>query len=95
VETEAPPLISGGWQIGTGFAAVNPQSQSRRFYAVYEGAAFGHPERGIIALLARGHGADDEAKGANAAAQLVVHSFAEGILAPGERLEQNGRHIWR
>ncbi len=80
METEAPPLISGGWQIGTGFAATRPQSQSRRFYAVYEGAAFGHPERGIIALLARGHGAGDQVKGANAAAQLVVHSFAEGYF---------------
>jgi hypothetical protein len=79
VETEQP-LISGGWQIGTGFAATRPQSQSRRFYAVYEGGAFGHPERGIIALLARGHGAGDQVKGANQAAQLVVHSFAEGYF---------------
>jgi hypothetical protein len=80
VETEAPPLISGGWQIGTGFAAAKPQSQSRRFYAVYEGAAFGHPERGIVAMLARGHGTGDAVKGANEAAQLVVHSFAEGYF---------------
>ncbi len=79
METEAP-LVSGGWQIGTGFAAVKPQSQSQRFYAVYEGEAFGHPERGIIALLARGHGAGEKVKGANEAAQLVVHSFAEGYF---------------
>jgi len=83
VETD-PPLISGGWQIATGFAASAPQQLSRRFYAVYEGSAFGHPERGLIAALARGHeggpGAEPGVKGANEAAQLVVHSFAEGYF---------------
>jgi hypothetical protein len=83
VETDAP-LVSGGWQIATGFAATKSQQQSRRFYAVYEGSAFGHPERGLIATLAHGHegGNDPEpsAKGANEAAQLVVHSFAEGYF---------------
>jgi hypothetical protein len=91
VESEAP-LISGGWEIATGFAASAPQQRSRRFYAVYEGSAFGHPERGLIAALAHGHesqssaGSGEEwgtvpgAKGANEAAQLVVHSFAEGYF---------------
>jgi hypothetical protein len=85
VETEArAPLISGGWQLGTGFAASAPPRQSRRFYAVYEGSAFGHPERGILAAVARGHetseGPGQNVKGANEAAQLVVHSFAEGYF---------------
>jgi hypothetical protein len=54
---------------------------SARFYAVYEGEAFGHPERGIIAVIARGHAADTEGvKGAQSAAQLAVHSFAEGYF---------------
>ncbi len=83
MESETP-LLSGGWQIATGFAASAPQQQSRRFYAVYEGSAFGHPERGLIAALARGHetgnAAEAGAKGANEAAQLVVHSFAEGYF---------------
>jgi hypothetical protein len=84
LQSESPPVISGGWQIGTGFAASLPPRQSSRFYAVYEGSAFGHPERGIIATVARGHetgsGSGDSLKGAHEAAQLVVHSFAEGYF---------------
>ncbi len=76
-----PPIASGGWQIATGFAATALSSESQRFYAVYDGAAFGHPERGIIAAIARGHSVDDSGiKGASEAAQLVVHSFAEGYF---------------
>jgi hypothetical protein len=75
------PIVSGGWEIATGFAASVPPSESAQFYAVYEGSAFGHPERGILAAIARGHAADGEAvKGAGDSAQLVVHSFAEGYF---------------
>jgi hypothetical protein len=71
---DADPLVSGGWRIATQFAAP---SRDRNFYAVYEGSAFGHAERGIIAAMAA---AQSPAKGASAAAQLVVHSFAEGFF---------------
>ena len=81
MDKEAVPVVSGGWQVATGFAATAPVAASARFYAVYEGEAFGHPERGIIAVIARGHAADTEGvKGAQAAAQLAVHSFAEGYF---------------
>jgi hypothetical protein len=75
------PIVSGGWQIATRFAATAAPSASRRFYAVYEGGAFGHPERGIIAAMARGHpDSESHVKGAGEAAQLVIHSFAEGYF---------------
>jgi hypothetical protein len=74
VPADIEPLASGGWQIATQFAA---RSQASSFFAVYEGSAFGHAERGIIAALAA---AQTPAKGASAAAQLVVHSFAEGFF---------------
>ncbi len=77
----AAPIVSGGWQIATGFAATLAPSESPRFYVVYEGGAFGHPERGIIAVIARGHAEDAESiRGARESAQLVVHSFAEGYF---------------
>jgi hypothetical protein len=71
---DVEPLASGGWQIATQFVAP---AQASNFYAVYEGSAFGHAERGIVAALAA---AQTPAKGASAAAQLVVHSFAEGFF---------------
>jgi hypothetical protein len=75
------PIVSGGWELETGFAAALRPSESARFYAVYEGSAFGHPERGVIAAIACGHAnAGGSLQGANAAAQLVVHSFAEGYF---------------
>ncbi len=81
MKTVAEPISNGGWQIAAQFAATGARRASRRFYAVYEGDAFGHPERGIIAVMARGHpdGAEN-VKGASESAQLVVHSFAEGYF---------------
>jgi len=69
------PLASGGWRIATQF--IGDTRSAANFYAVYEGSAFGHAERGIIAAMAA---AQTPAKGASAAAQLVVHSFAEGFF---------------
>jgi hypothetical protein len=69
------PLASGGWRIATQF--IGETRSAANFYAVYEGSAFGHAERGIIAAMAA---AQTPAKGASAAAQLVVHSFAEGFF---------------
>jgi hypothetical protein len=72
---DAGNLVSGGWRIAAQFAGAADQKTS--FYAVYEGSAFGHGERGIIAAMA---GAQPPSKGAGFAAQLVVHSFAEGFF---------------
>ena len=81
IEEPAAPIVSAGWRIGTGFAASLAPSASRRFYAVYEGGAFGHAERGIVAAIARGHPeGGSHIKGASESAQLVVHSFAEGYF---------------
>jgi len=69
-------LVSGGWRIAAQFARA-AEAEQKDFYAVYEGSAFGHGERGIVAAMA---GAQAAGKGAGAAAQLVVHSFAEGFF---------------
>jgi len=77
----AGDVNSGGWRIAAGFAADLPALQSRNFYAVYAGDAFGHAERGIIAVMARAHpDAPDHEAGARDSAQLVVHSLAEGYF---------------
>jgi hypothetical protein len=68
---------SGGWHISARFAAPANTGKNPNFYAVYEGDAFGHPERGIIAAIAA---AQMPARGAGPAAQLVLHSFAEGFF---------------
>jgi serine/threonine protein phosphatase PrpC len=75
VPADVEPLSSGGWRIATQFAG--PPKAAENFYAVYEGSTFGHAERGIIAVMAA---AETPAKGAAEAAQLVVHSFAEGFF---------------
>lgn len=77
----AGDIISGGWRITPGFAASTPSSESRNFYAVYPGEAFGAPERGVIAAMARAHPElPDQSTGARDSAQLVVHSLAEGYF---------------
>ncbi len=74
-------LELGGWRIGIGFASSVGLAVSRHFYAVYGGDAFDHAERGIAAIMARAHPGDREHPGgAQEAAQLVVHSFAEGYF---------------
>jgi hypothetical protein len=81
VTAETEPVTSGGWRIGTGFAASIPARHAHHFYAVYAGDAFGHPERGIIAAIARAHPeAQEHAAGARDSAQLTVHSLAEGYF---------------
>jgi hypothetical protein len=75
------PVAAAGWQIATGFAASFAADRSRNFYAVYTGDNFGHPERGIVGAIARGHPKNPgQARGARDAAQLVVHSLAEGYF---------------
>ncbi len=74
-------IESGGWRIAAGFAATALPRHSSNFYAVYAGDAFGHPQRGIIAAMARAHTESTEHNhGARESAQLVVHSLAEGYF---------------
>ncbi|MDD2877503.1 MAG: protein kinase [Acidiphilium sp.] len=76
----AGEINDGGWRIATGFAATSLHN-SHNFYAVYAGDAFGHPERGVIAIMARAHAeSPEQATGARYAAQIVVHSLAEGYF---------------
>jgi hypothetical protein len=77
----------GGWRVEPGFAVCGDSAGLRHFYAVYTGDAFGHPERGVIAIMARAH--PDRAGhegGAYEAAQLVVHGFAEGYFGAPKTL---------
>lgn len=92
---EDAPLTNGGWQIATRFATAAAADATTNFYAVYEGEAFGHPERGIIAIIARGHPAQRAGmKGAQETAQLVVHSFAEGYFgAPRTLAPKRAAHL--
>jgi len=87
VTASAEPVTSGAWQIATGFAATVLPRDSRNFYAVYAGDAFGHTERGIIAAMARAHPDHAEHTGdARDCAQLVVHSLAEGYFGAARTL---------
>ncbi|MDR3520351.1 MAG: protein kinase [Acidocella sp.] len=76
------PLASGGWQIRTGFTGTDAASH----FSVYQGSDFGHPERGILAAIARAHPAGAAESGAakacgpRDAAQISVFSFAEGYF---------------
>jgi hypothetical protein len=74
------PVTGGGWSIAAGFAAQNTSKTSQNFYAIYEGANFNAPERGIIAAIARAHPAAPDAKLLGHAAQLAVHTLAEGYF---------------
>ncbi len=60
-----------GWQIGAGFAGAAPGSLN--FYAIYEGAAYDAPERGTVAVIARGE--------TRMAAELVARSFIDGYFS--------------
>ncbi|HQT64929.1 MAG TPA: protein kinase [Acidocella sp.] len=70
------PLASGGWQVQAGFVGDSASD----FFAIYEGSAFGNPERGIMAAIARAHPTGGNGAGARDAVQLSVHSFAEGYF---------------
>jgi hypothetical protein len=81
MDHDSGEIASGGWRIGAGFATSTRAGPALPFYAVYEGGAFGHKERGIIAAMACAHpGGADGGRGAREAAQLAVHSFAEGYF---------------
>jgi hypothetical protein len=70
-----------GWVVSPGFATQAPSEQSSAFYALYDGAEFAAPSRGLAAIIAQSHGdASQPAAKARDAVQLAVHSFAEGYF---------------
>jgi len=74
------PVTAGGWTIAAGFAAQRGSKTSLNFYAIYEGANFSAPERGIIAAIARAHPVAADTKAPGHAAQVAVHELAEGYF---------------
>ncbi|WP_297367200.1 bifunctional protein-serine/threonine kinase/phosphatase [Acidocella sp.] len=77
----AAPLCAGAWSLALGFASTQGAEVSRNFYAVYEGAPFGAAERGLLAVMARGHGLEGTGGLAGRdSAQSAVHGFAEGYF---------------
>jgi Protein kinase domain len=85
-ERQAAPVRNNGWVISPGFAAQAPSEQASSFYALYDGADFAGPEatangRGLAAVIAQSHpDAGQPGTAARDAAQLAVHSFAEGYF---------------
>ena len=91
VMPESGLLTSGDWVIGTGFAAQAAPGGSNSFYAIYDNTAFAESAsseqgRGLAAIIAQSHPdlahPDLASSGGSArdAAQLAVHSFAEGYF---------------
>jgi Protein kinase domain len=78
---EAEPATNTGWVVSSGFAAQAPSEQASSFYALYDGADFAAPARGLAAIIAQSP-ADPTQPGnaARDAVQLAVHSFAEGYF---------------
>jgi hypothetical protein len=76
-----PPdeIAFDGWRVSV--SATEPPLPAGTFFASYTGAAFEHPERGMICVLALAHPDGKEgAAHAAASAQLVVHSVADGYF---------------
>ncbi|HUM08678.1 MAG TPA: serine/threonine-protein kinase [Acidocella sp.] len=78
---DATPVENGAWRVATAFAAQSVSASSHNFFAVYTGESFASPERGVIGVMARAHAEGRiSLPGARDAAQLAVHSFAEGYF---------------
>jgi len=74
----APPTVMerGGWRLEQKFAA----GPAPHVWLVHDGADFGHPERGILAVLATAHPLRGEEETARRSAWLVSDGFAEGYF---------------
>lgn len=78
---DTAPVESGAWRVATAFAAQSVSASSHNFFAIYTGDGFESPERGVIGVMARAHAEGQiSLPGARDAAQLAVHSFAEGYF---------------
>jgi hypothetical protein len=80
------PAPHSAWVVTPGFAAQAPSEQASSFYALYDGTDFAAPDstakgRGLAAIIAQAHpDASQPGTAARDAAQLAVHSFAEGYF---------------
>ena len=63
------------WGVTPGFAA--PEGQGSSLYALYDGADYAAPGRGLVAIIAQAH---PEPGQPSHAAQLAAHCFAEGYF---------------
>jgi hypothetical protein len=73
---DQPQISAGGWTlvVGAASAAAEPDG-NHEFHATYSGEAFGSPQRGLIAVVARGAG-----RSAREAAEIAVHELVEGYF---------------
>ena len=77
-------ISAGGWTLAVGAAsAASRPDRNHEFHAFYSGAAFGQPQRGLVAAVARGSGAE---RGAREAAEIAVHEFVEGYFSAAATL---------
>ena len=76
---ETEPARNTGWAVSPGFAAQAQSEHASSFYALYNGADFAAPGRGLAAIIAQSH-TDQPGNAARDAVQLAVHSFAEGYF---------------
>jgi serine/threonine protein phosphatase PrpC len=77
-------ICAGGWTVAVGAASAAAQpDENHDFHAIYSGQAFGHPQRGLVATVARGSGAG---RGAREAAEIAVHEFVEGYFGAAATL---------
>ncbi len=76
-DIESLEISRGGWKIAQEFSGgVGPNVS-----ALYDGADFAHPERGLLAVLACGHaGRPEDSANARRSARLVADNFAEGFF---------------
>src|SRR5579862_1799660 len=80
---EGSDLSAAGWTVAVGAASTPAAAGAHEFHAIYSGEAFGHAARGIVAVVARGLGAE---RSMLEAAQLAVHSFVEGYFGAAATL---------
>jgi serine/threonine protein phosphatase PrpC len=77
-------LSASGWTLAIGASSsVSTAPDTADFHAVYSGEAFDNIGRGIVAAVARGIGSG---RGAEQAAQIAVHSLAEGYFGAAATL---------
>jgi len=76
---EESTLTASGWGLQLGASSSSPQTSGQGdIFAVYRGDKFERSARGILAVVARGIGA--EPQGAQEAAQIAIQLLAEGYF---------------
>lgn len=83
MSVEGQHLTAAGWTLSVGAASRTAGTDGPDFHAVYRGEAFGNPRRGLLVAVSRA--ASDDRAGREAA-QIAVHSFAEGFFGAAPTL---------